>query len=312
MTTHKNNDHGLSEVIGFVLILALIIVAISLWMTYVLPAQGRELEISHMDYVGQWFLDYKISVDSLWMNYNRDVTDSTTYLTRGVTDSTTLTLGSEGGNTQTSGLFLPMMQPIGSSGSLSINNTQDMMTIKTSNNQNFTIPMSSLVYQSNNNYWIQQQYYYQMGGIFLSQDINGFTGVTNVVSPLISIYNVSKNDGSNTNITNIVIVPVQLNGGGTISGEGKARLNFRLQEQQPYILNNPNSWITISVKVKDSQTAIMWRNLFSDIVKRENIKNYNNLITNQNMANITLYGPSVNLELNRADFYTSLNTVASV
>ena len=40
--THKVNDHGLSEVIGFVLILALVIAAISLWMTYVLPAQGRE------------------------------------------------------------------------------------------------------------------------------------------------------------------------------------------------------------------------------------------------------------------------------
>ncbi len=299
--THKVNDNGLSEVIGFVLILALIIVAISLWMTYVLPAEGRELEISHMDYVGDWFLDYKIAVDSLWMNNEI-----------GVTDSTTLTLGSKGGNTQTSGLFLPMMQPIGSAGSLAINNTLDTITVTTSNNQTFTIPMSSLVYQSNNNYWIQQQYYYQMGGIFLSQDINGITGVTNVVSPLISIYNVSKNDGSNTNITNIVIVPVQLNGGGTISGEGKARLNFRLQEQLPYIPNNPNSQITISVKVKDSQTAIMWRNLFGDIVKRENIKNYNNLIVNQNMANITLYGPSLNLEMNRADFYTSLNTIASV
>ena len=80
----------------------------------------EKLEISHMDYVGDWFLDYKIAVDSLWIN------DET-----GVTDSTSLTLGSKGGNTQTSGLFLPMMQPIGSSGSLAINNTLDTITVTT-------------------------------------------------------------------------------------------------------------------------------------------------------------------------------------
>ena len=131
--THKINDHGLSEVIGFVLILALVIVAISLWMTYVLPAQGRELEISHMDEVGEWFLDYKIAVDSLWMNNEI-----------GVTDSTTLTLGSKGGNTQTSGLFLPMMQPIGSSGSLASTSTLDYITVTNRYGQVEKIPMTRL------------------------------------------------------------------------------------------------------------------------------------------------------------------------
>lgn len=305
--THKVNDRGLSEVIGFVLILALVIVAISLWMTYVLPAQGRELEISHMDNVGDWFLDYKIAVDSLWMNNEI-----------GVTDSTTLTLGSKGGNTQTSGLFLPMMQPIGSSGSLAINNTLDTMTITTSNNQTFTIPMSSLVYQSNNNYWIQQQYYYQLGGIFLSQDINGVTGVTNVVSPLISIYNVS-------NTASVVIVPVRLNGGGSIAGEGNARLNFRLQEQPDYTITTPNKWVTITVNVKDTQTAIMWRNLFRDIVSREQIPKtwypdpnnpgYSSQ-GNRGVAYINISSPSaaanVNLEMKRADYFTSLNSVIAI
>ena len=307
MITHKNNDHGLSEVIGFVLILALVIVAISLWMTYVLPAHGRELEISHMDYVGDWFLDYKIAVDSLWMNSET-----------GVTDSTTLTLGSKGGNTQTSGLFLPMMQPIGSSGSLAINSTMDTITVTNSNNQIYTIPMSSLVYQSNNNYWIQQQYYYEMGGIFLSQDINGVTGVTNIVSPLRSIYNVS-------NTASVVIVPVRLNGGGSIAGDGNARLNFRLQEQPDYTVTNPNRWVNITVNVKDTQTAIMWRNLFSEIVTREQLpKNWypdqgkpNPGYSNQGnrgvaYINISPGGPMVNLVLTRADFYSSLNSVGLV
>ena len=312
MMTHKNNDLGLSEVIGFILILALVISAISIWMTYVLPAQGRELEISHMDYVGDWFLDYKIAVDSLWMNNQI-----------GVTDSTSLTLGSKGGNTQTSGLFLPMMQPIGSSGLLAINNTNtlDTITVTTSNNPPNTINMSSLTYQSNNNYWIQQQYYYQMGGIFLSQDVNGATGATNIVSPLISIYNVNSSPS-------VEIDSVQLNGGGTIAGEGKARVNFRLQNlNESYFVSNHNRWVTISVNVKDYPTAIMWRNLFRDIVTRgpfpktwypDEINRPNpGVITQSNRAvayiNITPpVGTDVDLVIQQANFSMSLNSIASV
>ena len=286
----KDNDHGLSEVIGFILILALIITAISIWMTYVVPAEGRELEISHMDYVGDWFLNYKITADSLWIN------DET-----GVTDSTSLTLGSKGGNTQTSGLFLPMMQPIGSSGVLAINNTQDTISVRTSNTQPYQIPLplSSLTYQSNNNYWIQQQYYYQMGGIFLSQDINGATGVTNIVYPLLSVYNISNPGVSNT--VKVVIAPVQLNGGGTVAGEGNARVNFRLQEQPDYVVVEvpPLTWVNISVNVKDSQTALMWRNLFNETIRRENIAPgwvktgyYSIPSTNRGVAYINITPPS--------------------
>ena len=79
--------------------------------------------------------------------------------------------------------------------------------------------MSPLIYQSNNNYWIQQQYYYQMGGIFLSQDINGATGVTNIVSPLISIYNVS-------NTASVVIVTSPVKWRGIHRGRRKCTREF--------------------------------------------------------------------------------------
>jgi hypothetical protein len=310
MMTHRNNDHGLSEVIGFILILALIITAISIWMTYVVPAQGREMEISHMDYVGQWFLDYKIAVDSLWMNDEI-----------GVTDSTTLTLGSKGGNTQTSGLFLPMMQPIGSGGMLSINSS-DTMTVKVDGTTVLDkIPMSTLTYQSDNYYWIYQKYYYQIGGVFLSQNIDGVTGVTNVVSPLISIYTVA----NSTNVYNpkVVLVPVQVNGGGNIAGKGNARVDFRLQDQQGVTFPNSYNWINISVTVQDPQTAVMWRNLFKDIVTREQLQKsmypdlpgQTNPGTNQNVAYINIKspnGPFGTLVVKNASFFTSLNTIASV
>ena len=38
----------------------------------------------------------------------------------------------------------------------------------------YSVPLGSLEYSTNNNYWIPQTYYYQMGGVFLSQ-IDGST-----------------------------------------------------------------------------------------------------------------------------------------
>ena len=61
-------DKALSELIGFILLLALLILVASLYLTYVVPANGREAEIAHMDYIKGQFLDYKISTDALWIN----------------------------------------------------------------------------------------------------------------------------------------------------------------------------------------------------------------------------------------------------
>jgi hypothetical protein len=159
-----------------------------------------------------------------------------------------------------------------------------------------------------------------MGGIFLSQDINGATGVTNIVYPLLSVYNIS-NPGV-TNTLKVVIAPVQLNGGGTVAGEGNARVNFRLQEQPDYVVVEvpPLRWVNISVNVKDSTTALMWRNLFTETIRRENIATgwvntgyYSVPSTNRGVAFINITPPSggtVNLVMKKADFYVSLNTIA--
>ena len=42
----SRRDEAISEVIGFVLILALIAIVASLYLTYVVPAQGRDMEIA--------------------------------------------------------------------------------------------------------------------------------------------------------------------------------------------------------------------------------------------------------------------------
>ncbi len=103
----SRRDGAISEVIGFVLILALIAIVASLYLTYVVPSQGRDLEIAHMDVIQNQFLDYKSTVDSLWLNnqYNTQV-------------SSPFTLGTNPGSTQGSFINLPLFQPITSGGTM--------------------------------------------------------------------------------------------------------------------------------------------------------------------------------------------------
>ena len=107
-------ETALSEVIGFILILAIITAAASLYIVYVVPAQGREAEIRHMEYISGEFTGYKIGIDSLWINDREDVTISRTY-----------DLGTLGGTTQGSFLNLPLFQPYGSSGTMVVNGRGD-------------------------------------------------------------------------------------------------------------------------------------------------------------------------------------------
>ncbi|KQC07143.1 MAG: hypothetical protein APR55_01030 [Methanolinea sp. SDB] len=107
-------ETALSEVIGFILILAIITAAASLYIVYVVPAQGREAEIRHMEYISGEFTGYKIGIDSLWINNREDVTISRTF-----------DLGTLGGTTQGSFLNLPLFQPYGSSGTMVVNGRGD-------------------------------------------------------------------------------------------------------------------------------------------------------------------------------------------
>ena len=67
-------EEGLSEVIGFILLVGLLVVFLALYQTYSVPVQGRDNEIDHMNDVKDTLVAYKISLDSLWVN-NRDGAD---------------------------------------------------------------------------------------------------------------------------------------------------------------------------------------------------------------------------------------------
>lgn len=106
----RESESGLSEVVGFVLIIALLMAVFSLYLTYGVPAQGRENEILHMNTVKDQFIDYKIGMDSL-ANNNK----------MGTTVSNSFTLGSESAYTEGVMAFIPIMKPVSSGGTFSIN-----------------------------------------------------------------------------------------------------------------------------------------------------------------------------------------------
>jgi hypothetical protein len=104
------DQEGLSEVIGFVLILGLITVALSLYLIYGVPAQGRENEIVHMGVVKDQFSEYKVGLDSLFTNN-----------LLGTTIGNSFSLGTSGGYTQGSNSIFPIMSPVSSGGIFTIN-----------------------------------------------------------------------------------------------------------------------------------------------------------------------------------------------
>jgi hypothetical protein len=95
--------------------------AFSLYLVYGVPVQGRENEINHMSAINDQFVSYKIGVDSLWTNQQT-----------GLAMSTSFPLGTAGQTAQGSTSIIPVLQPVGSSGVLAINQrttTPEIFTI---------------------------------------------------------------------------------------------------------------------------------------------------------------------------------------
>jgi hypothetical protein len=310
---NAGREYALSEVIGFILLLGVIITAFALWMVYVVPVNGREAEITQMNTVKDKFTDYKVSLDSLWINspYGASWSQS------GVTLSTSINLGTGGGNTEAGGLFLPMMNPIASSATLSIPTTTDSMTVTSygpSGATSNTYNMTTLQYQSANNYWIQQTYYYQDGGIFLTQ-INGSVCR---VSPPISFMNNS--DQTYT----VTIIPITLNGVGSMGGNGPVRVDTRLKTLQPPITGKVY-WVNTSVSVSNYTAAQMWLGVFNNTRINGQIldpRYYNFSISSPTAVpgvafmNITgiyndVINPDVNLAIQPVQYDVTLNSIVS-
>ena len=320
---NTGNDVAVSEVIGFVMLLALIIAALSFYTLYVVPVNGREDEINQMNHVEEQFTDYKFTLDALWTSrlINTNGPSPVVNITP-VLSSSTLILGN-GGGTQQSGLSLSLFKPIASSATLAINTNGDTFNIDSSSYQSspdnkgeFPLNITALEYRSNNYYWIQQQYSYQLGGVFLSQD----DGMINRISPLISITN------SDNQSVIVNIVPVQIFGNGSISSNNLVRVDTRQRIVPRYNISLNqyfnNQWVNLSVTTADNQTASMWLNLFQGLVASEQLDAsayITGSIWNPASKRTTVFikitgtgpNPHVSLYVQRAEFDVTLNPVAS-
>ena len=61
-------EQGLSEVIGFLMIIALLGILFSMYLLYIVPLQGRDSEISHMNKVKEQFTGITLDINSLIVN----------------------------------------------------------------------------------------------------------------------------------------------------------------------------------------------------------------------------------------------------
>lgn len=116
----RSRENALSEVIGFILILGIVTILISLYLVYVVPAEGRQNEITHMNQIGDQFNQYKMGIDALVVNDQKDLAIYNTF-----------SLSTQQVSTSSGGFFvLPLFQPAGSSGAILINQRTDNLHIK--------------------------------------------------------------------------------------------------------------------------------------------------------------------------------------
>ncbi|WP_067052563.1 DUF7289 family protein [Methanofollis ethanolicus] len=239
------DEDALSEVVGFVLLLGVLVLALSVYLLYAVPAEGRENEITHMNMVKDRFTDYKIALDSLWVNEKS-----------GVLLSTAFDLGTGAAATEGGGFALPILSPVGSGGSVAVKGDGAALTI-TAGEKEATIPLGSLTYTSSNNYWVDQTWTYQMGAVFLSQE----GGTTVRVGPSIAVARAREN------IT-LTITPISLNGSAKIGGSGPARIETRMRGSDPSSLDGTYDRVDLVVMTKDMETAWAWERAFKEVQQR--------------------------------------------
>jgi len=272
LNLRPNPEDALSEIVGFVLILALVVVASTLYLQYVVPAEGREDEIEHMNLVKDRFVSYKTSVDGLWL---RSLGDLSVSGTRGISLSTSFDLGTGGGNTQSNGLFLSFMRPIGTAARMSIAaDSGDFLTLKVDGTTVLDrIPLGSLNYSTDNYYWIQQTYCYEMGGVFLEQKNEG---VSSKVAPSLSLYgygNGTSEDYIPSMKLNLCLVNLTREV-GTIGGTGPLRVETRLRESMTSSYENARvDNVTVEIHARNLQWAAAWRQAFVDAARRSGLAN---------------------------------------
>lgn len=246
-------EQGLSEIIGFILLIAIVMVALTVYFTYTVPAIGREGEIDHMTTIKNDFVQYKIMLDSLWIN------DA-----EGVLVSTSVDLGT-GGTASESGIFdAALLQPIASGGLISINQSTDTLNITGTGSSypNVVYHLGDVTYTSANRYWVNQDYLYQSGGVMLLQDNDAVVRA----SPPLSITRYSNGTVTTTAVSLTVI---RIHGDQILSGWGPVRIDTSFDTNS----TQEDSWsdlssLTLKIESDDASHRAAWKRVFEDAVSR--------------------------------------------
>ncbi|MHC1626625.1 MAG: hypothetical protein ACXQTN_04710 [Methanoculleaceae archaeon] len=310
-----DDEQALSEVIGFILILGLLVVFLSIYNLYVVPAQGREREIEHMNEIRDRFINYKISLDNMWMTENGT----------GITLSTAFDLSTAGSATAGGGFMMPVVSPIPSTGALCVGRRGDSISIIADGEVIFDGVMGDVSLEAQNNYFVPQTYYYQMGGIFLEQ----YDGTSVRVSPSLSIYRLISPGSGSGNATVVKCVPITIHPAfaSYTTGRGMVRLDTRLRYPVIYESRSDLSEIWITVHTDDPRSADAWRNVFRDAVWRAGFDitiddpGYFFYISNETPADVTLHLSSgtygsviidkIDLSLIEPSYIVTLQTVTT-
>ncbi|HJJ51293.1 MAG TPA: hypothetical protein VJ857_00685 [Methanocorpusculum sp.] len=152
MKTHTADD-GAAEVIGFILIIALVVAVAAIWVLVYIPAQGNAVETNHARLVTEEIADIKYGIDLLWTSDRRGINVS-----RIISPSPV-------GGTELSGLLF-LSPPVGTG------------TISVSPGTNFTVVYSGgtvfvyalkIAYNSANYYASDVRIVYDGGAVFRGQ-----------------------------------------------------------------------------------------------------------------------------------------------
>jgi len=205
-------------------------------------------------------VDYKLALDSLWVN-NRN----------GVLLSTAFDLGTGAPATAGTVFALPILTPAGSGGTVSVRDGGATLTITAWDGENTTTPienlsLGSLSYRSSNNYWVDQTWTYQMGAVFLSQE----GGTTVRVGPSIAV--AKRGDDITLNVA-----PISLNGSNTIAGSGPVRVETRMRLSDQPTINEAYEWVNLTIETDDETIAWAWKRAFDEVRERAKEENVTSL-----------------------------------
>lgn len=281
-------DDGISEVVGFVLILAMLMAGVSLFVAYGVPVQGREDEIQDMDSVREWFIEYKNGLDQIWLACPANMTEPE--LGDSSLGNIVLTKTIDPGTAKAPGFFrryLPILSPIKSAGSITVENSETLDVTGTRSGSVQTslppYPAPALVYQSQNNYWLQQEFSYQLGTVLLEQwDPKGGVEARNVsliASPPLTISNTSDETAILVEFTlvNLSGMDISSNEFASIGSSSPVRIENQLRGcphfEDPYGEVNRTAYnsVTLTFHAKNEQKAKAWERIFSAAARQNAI-----------------------------------------